>query len=142
MSGNGDDARFPEAVASFAEAVAGRLNAPVDAQPEAQLTDPVDQLLTESGETMGRAVRCNPEPRAGAAGWPDLGVRVNGLLCGYVELKAPGTGARPEDFTGRNREQWRRYRALPNLIYTDGAEWSLYRRGERAARVRIAGDVR
>ena len=140
---SGDDARFREAVEAFADAVARRFATPVDAQPEAQLTEPVGALLAAGGETAGREVRWNPQSRAGGGiGWPDIGVTVNDLLCGYVELKAPGTGARPEHFTGRNREQWKRYRALPNLIYTDGAEWSLYRKGERAARVRIADDVR
>ena len=67
---------------------------------------------------------------------------VGGLLCGYVELKAPDVGARPEGFVDANREQWKRYQALPNLIYTNGSEWSLYRKGVRAARVRIADDVR
>ena len=140
---NGDDARFREAVESFADAVARRFAAPLDAQPEAQLTEPVGDLLRACGGTMEREVAWNPQPRAeGGIGWPDIGVSVGGLLCGYVELKAPDVGARPENFAGANREQWKRYRALPNLIYTNGAEWSLYRKGERAARVRIADDVR
>ena len=58
-----------------------------------------------------------------------------------MELKRPGTGARAEGFTGRNREQWQRFKALPNLIYTDGSEWSLYRSGDLKMRVRIAADV-
>ena len=48
------------------------------------------------------------------------------------------TGAVP----GRDREQWQRFQALPNLIYTDGSEWSLYRNGKLVgARVRVADDV-
>ena len=74
-------------------------------------------------------------------GRPDLGVTVKGLLTGHVELKRPGLGARPERFTGANRAQWLRFKALPNLIYTDGSEWSLYRTGKLVARVRIADDV-
>ena len=84
------------------------------------------------------------EARAeGGIGRPDLGVTAGGLLCGHVELKAPGRGARAERFRGREREQWQRFRALPNLIYTDGSEWSLYRVGQLppVARVRIADDV-
>ena len=74
-------------------------------------------------------------------GRPDLGVTVKGLLTGHVELKRPGLGARPEHFTGANRAQWLRFSALPNLIYTDGSEWSLYHAGKLVARVRIADDV-
>ena len=33
------------------------------------------------------------------------------------------------------------FKALPNLIYTDGAEWSLYRSGELIHRLRIAVDI-
>ena len=139
---NGDDARFREAVESFADAVARRFAAPLDAQPEAQLTEPVGALLRACGEPWNLTVNPYEQVKVQGVGWPDIGVSVGGLLCGYIELKAPDVGARPEDFAGANREQWKRYRALPNLIYTNGAEWSLYRKGERAARVRIADDVR
>ena len=142
MSERGDDWRFREAVDAFADAVAGRFAAPVDAQPEAQLTKPVGDLLRACGEPWNLAVDPHEQVKVRGIGWPDLGVTVGGLLCGYVELKAPDVGARPEDFAGANREQWKRYRALPNLIYTNGSEWSLYRKGVRAARVRIAADVR
>ena len=139
---NGGEPRFREAVESFADAVARRFAAPVDAQPEAQLTEPVRDLLRACGEPWNLTVDPYEQVKVRGVGWPDLGVTVGGLLCGYVELKAPDVGARPENFGDANREQWKRYRALPNLIYTDGAEWSLYRKGERAARVRIADDVR
>ena len=70
-----------------------------------------------------------------------MGVTVDELLTGHVELKRPGVGARPEYFKGRNRSQWEKFKALPNLIYTDGAEWSLYRSGELRSRARIAADI-
>ena len=74
-------------------------------------------------------------------GRPDLGITVGGLLTGHIELKRPGLGARAERFTGQNGKQWRRFRALPNLIYTDGSEWSLYHSGKLITRTRFAGDV-
>ena len=40
----------------------------------------------------------------------------NNLLTGHVELKSPGTGAGPEHFKGHNKDQWQRFKALPNLI--------------------------
>lgn len=43
--------------------------------------------------------------------------------------------------TGENRRQWNRFKSLPNLMYTDGSEWSLYRTGELRARTRIATDI-
>src|SRR5690606_3826059 len=30
-----------------------------------------------------------------------------------------------------NKKQWEKLKGLPNLIYTDGQEWALYRTGER-----------
>ena len=142
MSESRDDRAFREAVEAFAGDVAERFATPVDAQPEAQLTEPVGKLLRACGEPWNLAVDPHEQVKVRGIGWPDLGVTVGGLLCGYVELKAPDVGARPEGFVDANREQWKRYQALPNLIYTNGSEWSLYRRGERAARVRIADDVR
>jgi hypothetical protein len=68
------------------------------------------------------------------------------LLCGYVELKAPRKGARPQKFTGADKKQWEKFKAHPNLIYTDGNEWALYRSGEpfpkgNPAIVRFSGDI-
>ena len=76
-------------------------------------------------------------------GRPDLGITLNGLLVGHIELKRPGLGARPENFTGSNKSQWTRFKELPNLIYTDGSEWSLYHSGKLSwDRVRISDDIR
>ena len=54
------------------------------------------------------------------------------VLCGHVELKAPGLGARTAVFRDRNKAQWERLRALPNILYTDGLEFALYRAGKQA----------
>ena len=73
---------------------------------------------------------------------PTLASLWAGCLAAVVELKPPGRGARADRFRGHDREQWERFKALPNLIYTDGSEWGLYRNGERVgALVRIVGDV-
>ena len=143
---NGDDrmtaSSFAEIAASYANAVADNFRQPVAAQPEDQLKAPVGGLLRATGGLTGLDVRWRTEVRADdVQGRPDLGVIVKGLLTGHVELKRPGLGARPERFTGANRAQWLRFKALPNLIYTDGSEWSLYRTGKLVARVRIADDV-
>ncbi len=62
---------------------------------------------------------------------PDIAVYSKSLICGYVELKKPGDGADAPKLKGpHNKEQWEKLKNLPNLIYTDGREWSLYRRGE------------
>ena len=133
---------FTDLVAGFAAAVTSNFHQPVSAQPEDQLKTPVGNLLVSVGEMTGLEVNWRTEVHhEDLNGRPDIGVIVNGLLTGHVELKRPGAGARAEAFTGRNQEQWQRFQALPNLIYTDGSEWSLYRSGKLAMRARIASDV-
>lgn len=126
----------------YAEAVRKNFTQPVDAQPEDQLKAPVGDLLRAVGQTTGRDVAYRTEVRVDDInGRPDIGVIVDQLLTGHVELKRPGLGARPENFKKANRDQWERFKALPNLIYTDGSEWSLYRSGELEKRIEIADDV-
>ena len=132
---------FPDAAAQFADELAGKFAVDIGGQPEEPLKTPVGELLAALGRLTNRAVDYRPEVRVEDIGRPDLGITVGGLLTGYVELKAPGLGARPETFTAGNADQWKRFKALPNLIYTDGAEWSLYRAGKLKARARISDDI-
>ena len=135
-------ASFAQVIGSFADAVTDNFKQLVSAQPEDQLKAPVGDLLRQTGGLTGLTVAWRTEVRPDDVdGRPDLGVTVKGLLTGLVELKRPGLGAQPEHFTERNRAQWERFKALPNLIYTDGAEWSLYRSGELRLRARIAADI-
>jgi N-6 DNA Methylase len=111
-------------------------------QPEDQLKAPVAELLESFASTMGfSGVLTESEARVSGVGRPDLAVGVGRLLCGHVELKAPGRGANPERFDGHDRDQWEKFKALPNLVYTDANDWALFRGGERVATVRLARDV-
>ena len=133
---------FGQIVNTFGNTIAANFKQPVAAQPEDQLKAPVGELLRDAGQLTGLQVTWRTEVHPwDVDGRPDIGVVANGLLTGHVELKSPGLGARPEGFRGHNRRQWERFKALPNLIYTDGSEWSLYRSGELRLRVRIADDV-
>ena len=134
---------FTEIVVRFASTIARNFGQPINAQPEDQLKTPVGELLRDAGQMTGLDVQWRTEVHAyDVDGRPDIGVTTDGLLTGHVELKRPGMGARPEGFTGHNHAQWERFKALPNLIYTDGSEWSLYRSGElKEPRVRIAEDL-
>lgn len=104
----------------------------MNAQPEDQLKAPVGALVKAAGSVLGIAVASRTEVQFDdVRGRPDLGVESGGLTIGGIELKKPGHGARPDDFPdARSREQWERFKAIPNLIYTDGCEWALYRSGE------------
>ncbi len=76
---------------------------------------------------------------------PDYAIKVNGAVTGYVEVKRPGKGADPTTWSpkGHDGQQWEKLKALPNVLYTDGQEWGLYRTGERVGDgTRLVGDIR
>jgi hypothetical protein len=131
------------ALRKFAASVTAKMTTITAGEPEAQLGGPFEVLMQEVGQAIARPIVCAGETRlAGRLGKPDYAVHATGLLAGYVELKAPGVGANPARFTGRNREQWRRFSAIPNLVYCDGNDWGLYRNGESVRHlVRLSGDV-
>ena len=113
-------------------------------QPEDQLKSAVEMLLKSAASTLDiPTLAIVTEVRVkDIGGRPDMGVSRAGALIGYVELKAPGKGARPQTLRGEDKKQWEKFKNLPNLIYTDGNEWALFRTGEPfGERVRLSGDV-
>ena len=75
-------------------------------------------------------------------GRPDFAIHDRGALAGYAELKAPGRGADARRFRGRDRAQFKRFSAIPNLLYSDGSQWALYRGGQRICKiVKLSGDA-
>lgn len=74
---------------------------------------------------------------------PDFAVTVQGALVGHIELKAPGKGADPRRFRdAHDKEQWAKLRSLPNLLYSDGNQFSLWHDGELARPItNVTGDV-
>ena len=112
---------------------------------EDQLKSPVAKLLEDVGNRYGLMVKTRTETYISERKVrPDIAVYVGGLICGYIELKAPGLGADAPKLRGdHNKKQWQKLKSLPNLIYTDGREWALYRSGSRPAEqplVRIYDD--
>lgn len=111
-----------------------------EGEPEAQLTNPVSHFLKGFGDLHNLSVTLVRETSITVAGGgnkksgtvrPDFGVKVNGLLVGHVELKAPSKSIDPATFTKKSHEykQWQKLKNLPNLLYTNGREWRLYRYG-------------
>lgn len=132
-----------EALREFADAVRAKTAAQGRGQPEEQLRGPFETLLSRIGAAEGLSVVASGEAQLPAGlGRPDFAVHRDGLLTGYAELKAPGRGARKEHFRDRDREQFERFSSLPNVLYTDGNEWTLYRLGDLGGGVvRFAGNV-
>ncbi|HEV7877946.1 type ISP restriction/modification enzyme [Bradyrhizobium sp.] len=121
------------ALETFADLLKSKFTLPGSASPEDQLKAPVATAIETAGSTFGLAVSSRTEAHlTDHRVRPDVAIYVGGLICGYIELKAPGLGANAPKLKGKhNKEQWEKLKGLPNLIYTDGREWSLYRDGER-----------
>ncbi|WP_262401484.1 type ISP restriction/modification enzyme [Actinomadura sp. CNU-125] len=73
---------------------------------------------------------------------PDYAISVDGAVTGYVELKRPGASIDPVTFRGHDRRQWERLRDLPDLLYTNGTEWRLYKNGALVETAGLSGDLR
>lgn len=118
---------------AFADALKTKFSLPSSASPEDPLKPVVADPFKSTGIGLGLTVETRTETHLSEHKVrPDIAVYVGGLICGYVELKAPGLGADAPKLNGEyNKKQWEKLKGLPNLIYTDGPEWMLYRTGER-----------
>ena len=142
------DPRFGSAVAAFGlNAKAKLANPAAKGEPEDQLRAPLEHLVVDLAECCGF-----PRSAVAAVGEsslsdlktrPDYAITVRNALAGFIEVKAPGKGADPRKFKDRHdKGQWEKLQSLPNLIYTDGNEFSLWRNGEiEGALVRLTGDI-
>ncbi len=135
--------KFNEALTVFAESIKSNFSLQVQAQPEDQLKAPIIDFVKGVGKTILLDVDARTEVQVdNLGGRPDIGVAVRKLLCGYIELKAPGHGVDAKQFKGHDDEQWKKFQALPNLLYTDGNDWALYREGKRQGDIiRFDGDI-
>lgn len=131
------------ALRDFANDVAEstKLRTTITASPEDQLKAPVKDFIRKVGTALGLNVSVLSESPVEDVGRPDLAIAVNGLLVGYIELKAPGIGTTQSDFRGQghNLLQLRKFKALPNLVYTDARDWTYYIEGQsqRSYNVRL-----
>ncbi|HEY0105939.1 MAG TPA: type ISP restriction/modification enzyme [Rhizomicrobium sp.] len=141
---------FASAISEFgARAKAKLSNAAIDGAPEDQLRNPLEILfhdLTEIdglppktialiGETALKHLKTRP----------DFAVTRHNALIGFVEVKAPGKGADPRKFEKgtHDGDQWEKLKSLPNLLYTDGNSFSLWRDGKLVDKViHLDGDIR
>ena len=137
-----------DAVASFGQDVRAKLNDPsATGEPEDQLRGPLENLIVDINAAIGKAaegVTAIGEVRLpDLMTRPDYAVTRQGLI-GFIEVKAPGKGSDPIAFPVKSadRSQWDKLRSLPNLIYTDGNGFSLWRDGKRIAAAVVQGDVR
>ena len=132
-----------DALQDFAVAVTAKMAQLTAGEPEDQVRGPFENFMGSVARALGWNCVCTGEtPLPDRLGRPDYALHLNKLLAGYVELKAPGVGATAKRFRGRNRDQFKRFSAIPNILYTDGNEWALYRNGQLVDQVvLLSGDV-
>ena len=141
-------ATFAGVVSAFgAEAKAKLDNPAISGAPEDQLRAPLERLLHELAalgglapaglSLVGETTLSQMQTR------PDYAVIVNNALVGFIEVKAPGKGCDPRKFADpHDKAQWGKLKSLPNLVYTDGNGFSLWRDGEPEGKiVLLEGDI-
>ena len=99
-------------------------------------------------ESVRDGITATNEPTRIECGAPDYSISFNGLTVGYIEAKDIGASldaverdANRKNPNSPNGMQLRRYRnALPNLIFTNYAEFRWYVNGERRLSATLADD--
>ena len=137
-----------QAVSAFGVAVKATLsNVAITGEPEEQLRKPLVDLVKALAPLTGVAghdTELVGETRlADLMIRPDFAVTRKGALIGFIEVKAPDKGADPTKLKGKHdKAQWEKLKALPNLIYTNGNAFSLWRDGKLVMPiVTLKGDV-
>ena len=137
-----------EAISRFGLEAKSKLSNPsASGAPEDQLRAPLESLIGRLAELTGlppgTVVAVGETSLADLKTRPDYAVTRRNALIGFIEVKAPDKGADPRRFQDRHdKEQWAKLQTLPNLIYTDGNAFSLWRNGELEGQiVHLEGDV-
>lgn len=135
-------------VARFGKDVSDKLkDVSATGEPEDQLRGPLENLIAGLNILIGKdaeKVKLIGEVRLpDLMTRPDYAVTRQGLI-GFIELKAPGKGCDPNSFPAKSadRLQWDKLKSLPNLIYTDGNGFTLWRDGKKIASAFVKGDIR
>ena len=137
-----------DAVSAYGASIKSKLaNVAIAGAPEDQLRGPLEALVEDlaaiegmpanSVQFVGEATLSELKTR------PDFAVTVGKALVGFIEIKAPGKGADPRQLDNpHDRDQWAKLKSLPNLIYTDGNSFSLWRDGKlESIIVHLEGNV-
>ncbi|MCB1885851.1 MAG: N-6 DNA methylase [Geminicoccaceae bacterium] len=137
-----------DTVSDYGNAVKAKISNPAAiGAPEDQLRAPLETLIEKLAELIGlprgQVVLVGESSLSTLKTRPDYALTVRNALVGFVEVKAPGKGADPRRFQDRHdKEQWEKLRSLPNLIYTDGNAFSLWRNGAlEGAIVHLEGGI-
>jgi len=139
---------FEHAISRFGEQTKAKLsNRAASGAPEDQLRAPLESLIGDlalvAGLPVGALNLVGESTLAHLKTRPDYAVVVHGALVGFIEVKAPGKGADPRRFADpHDKAQWVKLKSLPNVLYTDGNSFGLWRDGQIVGAVaHLVGDV-
>ena len=130
-----------------AAAKAKLANPAIAGAPEDNIRAPIEELITalavEAGQQPGWVTLVGESTLSAMGTRPDYAVTVRNALTGFIELKAPGKGADPRKFSDpHDKRQWQKLKSLPNLLYSDGQSFSLWRDGALASQIiHLSGDL-
>lgn len=137
-----------EVVSDYGADTKAKLSSPaVIGAPEDQLRNPLENFIRElaeiAGHMPGSVSLVGETTIASLSTRPDFAVTRAKALIGHIEVKAPGKGADPRKFSDKHdKAQWSKLKSLPNILYTDGNAFSLWRSGELTGKVVcLDGDV-
>jgi hypothetical protein len=122
---------FDKVVSDYGASAKNKLSGP--GAREALIRGPVSGFVEAIGQLHGLNVSSRDEvTELNGSVRPDYAIRVDGVITGHLELKAPGVSLDPTTYgkTTHNYQQWQRLKELPNLLHTNGIEWRLWRYGE------------
>lgn len=105
----------------------------IAAEPEAQLTVPFANFLSDFAEATGLGSLSLIREAQLDGVRPDFATTINGRQCGWIELKAPGHTLVGEKWRGREKGQWELLAELDALIVSNGEEAYLYSTGQLIA---------
>lgn len=139
---------FADAVSAYGASVKSKLSNPaISGSPEDQLRGPLETFIKDlaavEGLPAGNIHLVGEASLVDLKTRPDFAVTVSKALVGFIEVKAPSKGADPRRFDNEHdKDQWTKLKSLPNLIYTDGNSFSLWRDGKlEGSIIRLEGDV-
>ena len=136
-----------KAIARFGGDTRAKLSNPgAVGEPEDQLRAPLEGLFQDLAELCGFQrewlASVGETSISSLKTRPDYAITLRNVLVGHVEVKAPGKGSDPRRYKGHDKQQWERLQSLPNLLYTDGNSFSLWRSGELVGSIVVLqGDV-
>jgi hypothetical protein len=141
---NNHESQFLSSLQAYAKELTNKFSlSSVSFGAEDQLKSPIENLLKSAANILNLSIVVVTEVQEKLlSGRPDMGITINGLLIGHIELKAPGKGADPSKLKGDDKQQWEKFKNIPNVIYTDGNNWGLYRTGEKVGKIiKFSGDI-